>query len=291
MFGDLYKRMSDQTSARVPAPRASPEELDVEDSADPDTGEQWADACGGDFDENYYGETSLGDNFEENNQTSPDNADRESSSPRIHEADNDPVYLNLAAPTPTVSDSPSGRNMSSLSPAPPPLAPKPSIVQSTVTCSEQLPERQTPQPSQVAAPFSVPLPERGTPILFAAPDSSPLLVPSTSEANCPHVSPPPQLQNHLQSPPPTFFATDSSVRDRPQSEFDWLEIIEPTRQRRMYANLRTGECRWRLPTGLLPRTYAPTFLISIFSLSFFCLYFSLNYIFLKQLEDKSFYFF
>lgn len=265
-------------SSRVPAPRALPEELDVEEATDPDpdTGEQWADACGEDPDENFDVQETTGDDFDGDNQTVSENADPESSSPN-RETDPDPVYLNLAAPASTPSDSPTQSRSPLMSPAPPPpLAPKPSFVLPNAKCSEQLPERHTPQPSQMPAPFSVPLPERGTPVLFAVPDSSPLLVPVSSASNySPHVSvsPIPQLKPQVQSPPPqplnATTATDSGGpgpgdrRDRPQSEFDWLEIIEPTRQRRMYANLRTGECRWRLPSAMIPRTYALSFLIPL----------------------------
>ena len=69
----------------------------IDQSADPDTGEQLADARGKDLDENYYGETSAGDYFEDNNQAKFDSADRESSPPS-HETDDDSLYLNLAIP-------------------------------------------------------------------------------------------------------------------------------------------------------------------------------------------------
>lgn len=32
--------------------------------------------------------------------------------------------------------------------------------------------------------------------------------------------------------------------------YEWVEIVEPRTQDHMYANLLTGECTWRPPSGV-----------------------------------------
>ena len=32
--------------------------------------------------------------------------------------------------------------------------------------------------------------------------------------------------------------------------FEWVEIIEPSRQEHMFANLTTGQCLWEPPDGV-----------------------------------------
>jgi hypothetical protein len=33
-------------------------------------------------------------------------------------------------------------------------------------------------------------------------------------------------------------------------EYEWVEILEPETKRKMYANVKTGDCLWEAPSGV-----------------------------------------